>query len=259
MKHIISNEEHHSREWITSSKMKYFYKYTPYMYHKNYIEKCIPNKVTKSMEFGTLIHQAILEPEIFKNSFLVCDLNKNKTEYKELISDLKKEGRNPTIISSEEMNIIETVCSNFLKDNTIKSLIQNVTIEETISIRDGESGLEIACRGDMRGSNYFIDLKSIDKLLTPNNIKYYLKDFYCKIQAAHYIKIGNIEENRNDFSFYFIMLSLQPPFEICTLHFSKEDLYEYFDINSKILNNISKHLLENKWPRCEELIDYCFL
>lgn len=111
--HGLTNEQHHNLPAISSSAVKYFHKKSPWAFYKKYVLRTIKNQELKpEFKIGTLIHLAILEPEIFEKTVFVCNEAANTVKYKELRKEiLDKFGEVSIDVSTKisiETSIIET-------------------------------------------------------------------------------------------------------------------------------------------------------
>ena len=87
----VSNEEHHGLKCISSSQLKYLASgKSPYNFYAKYVEKSTPREFIDAFMIGTLAHLAVLEPEKFEKSVIICDLDQRTNEFKEFRKSLAK-------------------------------------------------------------------------------------------------------------------------------------------------------------------------
>jgi hypothetical protein len=80
----LSNSEHHALPAISSSAIKYFHKNSPWAFYKKYVLKeAKPSEFKPEFKTGTLIHLALLEPEKFEKTVVVCDETVTTNKFKE--------------------------------------------------------------------------------------------------------------------------------------------------------------------------------
>jgi hypothetical protein len=98
----VTNEQHHKMKCISSSSTKYFASgKSPYSFYKNCILKeRAPFEPNEAFRIGTLAHLAILEPEKFEKSVVICDLNQATNEFKEF----KRSIASPPEVDHEELD-----------------------------------------------------------------------------------------------------------------------------------------------------------
>jgi len=80
----LSNSEHHALPAISSSAVKYFHKNSPWaFYHKYVLKEAQPSEFKPEFKTGTLIHLALLEPERFEKTVVVCDETTTTNKFKD--------------------------------------------------------------------------------------------------------------------------------------------------------------------------------
>ena len=102
---VESNESYHEeRNHISSSVLKKIYSTTV----KHFLAQRF--KPTPSMNFGTAVHTAILEPEIFdKEIFVIKKIDRRSKEGKILYKQQVELSKGKTIISEDDMLRIEEI------------------------------------------------------------------------------------------------------------------------------------------------------
>ena len=82
---------------------------SPKRYRAECIDKKIPRKETKALNFGSAIHLAILEPGEFRNRYRVeaRHVRRNTTAYKDWKLETLMERADAILLSHEEMQDLE--------------------------------------------------------------------------------------------------------------------------------------------------------
>ena len=95
-----SNEDYHNSGYLGKSKLIKVLD-SPYKF-KYALEN--PSKPTPSMEFGTALHMAVLEPEKFSKKYYVLpeDFNLRTKANKELYQDISESDKVPILFSDYE-------------------------------------------------------------------------------------------------------------------------------------------------------------
>ena len=80
------------------------------VYSTNYWKAQIPRKPTPAMELGTLIHTAILEPDLLYSCYTVFEGDRRTKAGREAWNDIQAQGIKP--ITLEQMTMAETIAEN---------------------------------------------------------------------------------------------------------------------------------------------------
>lgn len=111
----VTNELHHKMKVISSSKLKFFKSYkeneqgkqtdgpSPLSFYEKYVLGNVKFESNDNFRIGTLAHLAVLEPEKFESSVIVCELDQRTTEFKEYLKSLVQPiPKNDLIINNQE-------------------------------------------------------------------------------------------------------------------------------------------------------------
>lgn len=182
-------------------------------------------KETAAMQFGTMIHCAVLEPEHFNDRFTVApDLNKNTKEYKafkEALGDKKP-------IDSDDKERIDAMVKS-IKSKSLSSAILSGKHEKSFFWIDKETDLLCKCRPDSIHLNAGIiaDLKSADDISPDEWIKK-AYDLGYHVQAAFYLDgvKAAIEQSGNTLGlqnvpdkFVFVAAESKAPYQVANYDF----------------------------------------
>lgn len=111
-----SNAEYHAHPYLSWSKLKYFFD-SPYSFQRNVL-LAPRTEATKAQEFGTQVHAAILEPDVFFNNYcIIPDFGDRRTkEAKEMIKEFEEKNKNKLFkITSENYQKLTLILDNFKK------------------------------------------------------------------------------------------------------------------------------------------------
>ena len=152
----VSNEEHHSLKCISSSQLKFLESgKSMFNFHEKYIAKTIKQSFSDEFRIGTIAHLAVLEPEKFEKTVIVCDLDQRTSEFKELRDSLAKKidpsSVNPTLLEAnqklvtlkEELEVSDTKEQQKVIKGKIKTLekdIKSLAEEYTPRIKITKNG-----------------------------------------------------------------------------------------------------------------------
>lgn len=112
-------------------------------------------KQTDAIDFGSLFHYYVLEPEVYKQQvFLDCGRNtkaydKAKEEFGRVF--LRKDG-----------DVVEPLAESFLNNETIKKLLSNTTYE--VPEVGYINGYPFRAKADILGDGFIVDLKTTNDI-----------------------------------------------------------------------------------------------
>ena len=175
-----SLEEHHASNAIGSTLLKVLIQQTPahYLYEKEHREPPTPVQ-----SFGSAIHEAILEPSLFKDKMVVEPKfeGKGSREARE-VWHLENHGR--TILKQDQHEIIRLILKNISKHKQASKLIVEGHAEESLFWIDQETGVQCKTRPDFKRENHIlINVKSTNDA-SEDACRAQIAGFMYHVQAA---------------------------------------------------------------------------
>lgn len=136
-----SNAEYHSKDSLSSSALKSIYKTSV----KAWLNQNI--KPSKAMAFGTAVHTALLEPEVFDDEIVIKpnDIDRRTKIGKEAYNEFIEKSKGKTIIESEDKILIEEIKKEVDKKDYIKYYLEG---EKELSHYGKFLDLNCRCRPD---------------------------------------------------------------------------------------------------------------
>jgi hypothetical protein len=182
-------EEYLSKsDYIAASDTKNFM-HSPRLYYYERYEK-VREAVTEERHFpvGSAIHEAILEPHLFKSNYIVCPkydrrTKQGKEDYAEFL--LKTEGK--TLLFEDEMEMVTKMAETAVKNKTLMELLQDSYREVSCYTTDPITGLKIRLRPDSlaKSKSTITDIKScLDS--SPRKFKHDVYSYDYSITNAYY-------------------------------------------------------------------------
>lgn len=207
-----------------------------------------PRSPTKEMSFGTGLHTYVLEPERFKNEFLVKSIDGRTVAGKKFLLENELIHKK-IIISEEDFERIRYMDSNIKKHPIASTMLVDGHAEQVILFKlRASNGNEINCKAKV---DYIIngaipDLKST-KDASHAGFSKSIENYNYHIQGSFYSHaIESLNQPRP--LFYFIAVESEPPFSVNVIELSEEHytigyakIYEAVDIYEKCVR-------ENAWP-----------
>lgn len=179
----LTNEQYHAHPAISRSMIMDFIKLPQLCWYK-YINPVTKKATTPQMEYGTALHTAILEPDVFEGTYVEHPkytgtgsraLNKDFEE--NALTDGKK------IVTTEEINTIELMKKNFYQCEYAKEQLEKSSIEKSIFWTDEETELTLKIRPDFFTDAAAYDLKTT-KSIEPYEFSKSIYDYGYHVQAA---------------------------------------------------------------------------
>ena len=186
-----------------------------------------PFNPTSSMNTGTLIHTAILEPEVFVKKYVVeraefKGMNKNNKEYKEWKGSMIDSGKE--IVSQDDLDMIEQIKLNLsiMKYEDISLLELLEQSQRELALFGTINDIEFKGKLDAINENYkvLIDLK------TCQDSEFFYHDarkLKYNWQAWIYRELY-LQNTLDCFDFLFITIETKKPYG-CRLFLANDDTY----------------------------------
>lgn len=222
----ISEKEYRERPEPSQSLIKDILDKTPKKfdwYKKN------PKPPTKDMEFGTLLHCKLLEPEKFDQKYAVFRpdeslfykpdgsmyTNVKATKgYKEAFKSFVEENEDKIIVDPTVMDNIEKATMSARSYSPILNFIKKKDIHTELAIVNELEGVPFKGMFDLidLGRDVIIDIKKTSESLDDDTLHRHIMKWNFPIQAAAYLDLARNEYGR-EFTFVFLMINDTDPFE----------------------------------------------
>ena len=185
--HDLSNEDYHSGPGISKSQLDDIaVSPATYIWRKN---APVDKEKLQALDMGTALHCLLLEPDEFKNRFIVApEFNRRTTAGKEAeaeflanCADLGK-----TIMSAEEGRKLNLMRDSVMAHPDARWLLEQPGSSElSIYWTDDETGEQCRCRPDRLLSNYpfIVDVKKVDDMA---RFERHVEEFRYHVQNAMY-------------------------------------------------------------------------
>lgn len=235
-----TNDEYHASSGYSSTNLIDCIGYSE-AHMKHWKEN--PAKSTPSMLEGTMLHEALIEPHIFKNKYLVADARTK--EGKTLIDN------NPDKIKVSESQFTKVIAmrDSVLKNTNIQSLIDGAQVEKAFYWTDPDTGLLCKTKPDLLRPDLgiIVDIKTIDSGALWN-VKRAIRDYKYHLSAAFYKDGVNIAMNNKIKDFLFVFIEKEAPHGVRKILLSLSDLQKGFDEYKEALSRIKKCTDSGHWP-----------
>jgi exodeoxyribonuclease VIII len=209
---------------------------------------------TRSMEIGTAIHTAILEPARFDAEYVLLKDVKDRraSEYKQAVA---AHGTERVLVSTEADNVIGMRESVLCNPRVTQWLASGGTAELSLFALDPVTGVVVRIRPDfLTASNAIIDLKStLDA--RPEGFSKSILNYSYHMQAAFYMDVFKWATGESADSFRFIAVEKDLPHASMVYRLDDTALAEGRKMYRQALNTYAKCLEADLWPTYENSAD----
>lgn len=201
-------KEYHSRPEISKSQLDVIHEgIEDFLYFKEN-----PKEETYSMLLGNVVHNYILEPEYFKETYIIePKIDKRTKEGKAAYEDFLLTSKGKTPISKEMLEIAEKIKAKIDAHPYASRLIRESIKEKSYF---GEvQGVPVRSRPDLSHDFTLIDLKTCQDA-SPEGFSHSMTKFRYHVQAAFYLDVVNQSKEEKLGNFVFIACETKPPFKV---------------------------------------------
>jgi len=216
--HSLPAERYFSSAGVSKSMLDILAEKTP-AHLKCYIEG-EREPETPAMQFGTVLHRALLEPDTFNDSFYVRPegmrfTTKDGIAWKEAHSD-------KPILTEDESASIFAMLSSVHMHPFSKRLLAGGICEQSIFVIDQDGTLRKSRLDMLTAGTVIPDIKTCDSAAL-DNFERNISRYRWHVQAAYYIdncKLAGIDKQ----TFFFIAVEKSPPYAVRCLQLDDESV-----------------------------------
>jgi len=241
----MNNADYHSDPAVSASHLHSIAK-SPAHYYSRYLAPVKPPSIqTTAMQFGSLVHTAILEPDELAARYGVCPPRNTKAG-KEAAEQMKADGIEA--ITQSDWDTAAAMSDAVYAHPAASELLQQGAPEQSFWWDDNETGLRCKCRPDwLRPDGVVVDLKTTQDA-SPKGFAKSIANFRYHVQAAHYL--NGLEAQR----FVFIAVEKTYPFAVGTYELDRVSLDEGQRLAARDLRRIAACRKLDKWPGYSQTI-----
>lgn len=209
-------------DYIAASDIKNFM-HSPKVYYYERFEKVREEVATeRHFPIGSAIHEAVLEPHLFKSNYIICEKFDRRTKdgkaaYEAFL--LTTEGK--TLLFQDEMDMILRMAESALKNKTLTELLKDSYREVSCYTHDPITGLKIRMRPDSlaKTKSTITDLKSCINS-SPRKFKSDCYNYDYSLSAAYYMDFIGRE------NYVFAAMEKTAPYQTSLFQLN-DDMIEY--------------------------------
>ena len=204
----------------------------------------IPTPATNAMELGTAIHQALLEPHKFTETFLCGPDNRRGNKWKDAVAEA--EANNQLILTAPDYEKVERITDAVLSNSLARSMIlSNSAVKEYSSFFKHEhTGLQCKARFDVfdESAGTIIDLKTTADA-SKDAFSRSCANYGYPLQAAWYLMA-----HEKAHQFVFIAVEREEPYAISFYELDENSLADGESLMRKGLEQWKECVELDHWP-----------
>lgn len=201
--------------------------------------------------FGRAAHLAILEPEEFRNRFLVMPNFgplQSKTNREEKIKWLSEQDKDSVVLTEEEMSKLTEMIREISK--TTGDLLKNGRAEKTILFTDPDTMIKCKCRPDLitkyEHGPLLIDFKTT-RDITPGIFANDIVNYSYANQMSFYADaVSSLIGEKVDCA--IVAVEKEPPFDVAVYILNEDDIEMGRQWNKWALMTYKTCFTSGKWP-----------
>ena len=254
----LTNEQYHAHPAISRSALSAIAQSPRHFWHRylnsDHDEPSLP---TPAMRFGTAVHTAVLEPELFLDTYAEApSLSRTTKAGKEAWAAALAEGKE--LLTLEELFIIEEMHVSLFNHASSTKALRSPGINEASYFADcPHTGLSLKCRPDrFLDSGWIVDLKTTQDA----SAKAFAKstaNFGYHIQAAFYMHVLKAL-GANPKGFLVVAIEKTAPYAVQVFRISPSALaygeQEMLTQLTRLRECFDTHPSDTPWPAYPETV-----
>ena len=237
-----------NKNYVSRSGLMDLNRCPEYFYHRH-LSGINEESSTKAMKFGSALHTYVLEPEQFRDRYVVLEnkFDKRTKKGKEDYEKFVEEAGDRIVLDLYEYEDILSISNKIKAHDTACLLLGGAVCEKELYWVDEETGVKCKCKPDAINRTVVADLKTANDI-SLRGIRNSIFSYGYALQAAM-IREGMRANNLGEMSsFWLIVAEKTAPFSIATYKLG-EDFLEFGLAEFRRLLVIYKGCLEeNIWP-----------
>jgi hypothetical protein len=207
-KQVMTNSEYHNFPAAGSSSLKNILR-SP----AHYLEGLKPSESTPAQEFGTAVHEALLEPNLFEANAVVMPRFEGKGSVGAR-EEWRMANHGKRVISADDMERIKAILKSVSSHKTARSLLTGGAAEESYFDQCPETGIVRKVRPDfLRQGHMIVDLKTTEDA-SPNAFMRSIAKYHYELSGAYYLDVVSNVMGQNFKDFIIIAVEKKPPYAV---------------------------------------------
>jgi exodeoxyribonuclease VIII len=245
-----TNEQYHARREMSASMLKRLDE-SPRLFEAHYVARTIESKQSDALRLGSAVHAAILEPDVFHATYVVCPAecsDKRTTKHKEWAKTV--EGRE--ILTFDEWDRIKACCVAANRNEIAAMIIEAATVrEKSFAYSDFLTSVDCRVRFDALAGDLIVDLKTVSDGSESAFVRS-IADYRYHLQAAHYLEGFKTIDPSRDWQFVFITVETLAPFRCRVFKLDDEALMIAAERRTQLLESYKLRCESGDWSESGE-------
>lgn len=243
--HSLPAERYFVASGVSKSMLDILADKTP-AHLKSYLEG-EREKETEAMQFGTVLHRALLEPDTYRNGFHVRPPGMKFTT-KDGIAWQDSHRDKPILIADEAIQV-DRMLSSVHTHPFAKRLLSGGLPEQSIFVLDDQNTLRKSRLDMLTKGNVIPDIKTTESA-SLDNFERNISKYRWHVQAAYYIdncKLSGIDKT----TFFFVCVEKTPPYAVRCLQLVDEAVNIGRSLYQRDIQIYRNCMESGEWPAWE--------
>jgi hypothetical protein len=230
----------HPADVVTSSSLRDFIR-SPKLYHDRYVVRTLPQRQSDAMLFGSAVHMAVLQPNIFNDHYYADPYNIRSPKSRALA----EENTGKVRLTNKSYDLCLAIAKAAWEHPQAATECREGDVEKPIEARM-RNGLTVRSKPDIINDGGIYDLKTLGKPMCFFQDHAFALGYH--VQAGFYtgVSIGARDTLERDFKFWVV--TKQPPFEVQFFTIPYEEcLAIWQSVCLPALNDLACCLTTNGW------------
>ena len=254
--HTLTNEEYHAHPAISRSGLGLIQRSPRHFWERYLNPDHVPGEPTPAMRFGTAVHTAVLEPELFDQQYALAPTLSRTTKAGKEAWAAAAEGGRDLLNESEHAAILGIRTAVHAHPAAGRCLSIDGINESTFITTDPGTGIEIKCRPDrLTESGWVVDLKTTQDASASEFARSIAK-FGYHVQAAFYLHTIEVATGTRPKGFIFLAVEKTAPYAVQMMRLGPDSIAFGTDIVYQNLSTLAQCQETGIWPGyAESVID----
>jgi exodeoxyribonuclease VIII len=237
----VPEEAYHASSAVSSSRLKAFLEAPA--------KSQVPGSDTASLRFGSLIHTAILTPDLLEGLYCVTDLERINKRDKAYKAEQERAGERELVKKTdweEALRIRDAVHAQ----STCRDMLAPVGLLTELSFAWDDPVTGLRCRGRADGWRAdwcsVIDLKSTADA-SPDGFARSVANYHYHLQCSHYCA-GLAQVAHEPQAFFFLAVEKEPPYLVGIYELDLEARQIGDDLRRRALDGWAECARTGVWP-----------
>jgi hypothetical protein len=223
-----TNLEYHSDTTRISKSGLDLINKSPAHYYQRYLSGQHEEKSSKALEIGSAVHMAVLEPELFAETYAIYpELDRRTKAGKEAFEAFIEQNANKAFLSASDFQQCLALAESVKSHEKAAKLLESGKAEQTITWDDLETGAPCKARPDFvterMGSTFIVDLKTTEDA-SPRAFSRSAYKYRYHVQAAFYLDGYEQAHGVTPEAFIFVAVEKTPPYLVACYVYGPEEL-----------------------------------